>query len=735
MKTKRIISLLLALVLAFALLPTTALATTRLGNIVVTMTKPTVGNPLPTDAKLTSTSKAQVTNVAWSPASPDGTMQYDTAYTVTITLEITPGVDAVFPNAASFVAKINGSSSGVKKKVVSNTKITLTRTYDAYHSTTTSEAKNVNKIEIFMSKPAYGQPLPTDARTGSNASTEVTKVVWTGQSDNGRAIAGVDNPVTISVRIKPGENAKFATGTISSYVNGSNILLSTKRLSDSEAEITFVFPALGITFPGMKSGFTTKPYKSQTYIAEQVKRNLAETVVSDTFSQAPSYAAPYAAGKMGNGVRALTANRLNLLRSLAGVNYVVENEDLMEESQTAAVLLGATSGYANKPSGMSDKFFRTATNALQWSNYYAGSGSDLQTAHAMDMMIEGGSGSVVSRGGGSRVWMLMPQMKLIGFGYAVSEKRQYVVADCRDYGGDFGYYDFVSWPASGNFPNNLDAFTATTPWSVHLNPEQYAAPARKNLTVTLTRASDGRVWTFNNADKTSGEKYFSVSQIKHYSCRSSEFDYSSIYFRPDGIDSYEGTYTVRIEGLKSAAGAPAVIEYTVVFFDINNPQDEPITPTLTPTIPTSGTAYNSTQWVKINGQSKSFRMYALKDENGNQTNYIRVRDLASALKGTSVQFDVEWDGTAVNLVSGKTYTANGTSSTTPFKGEDRSYTAVTTPTNVNGSPVKLQGIVLTDDNGGAYTYYQLRDLGRQLNFDVQWKSGQGIMLDTDPISG
>lgn len=193
---------------------------------------------------------------------------------------------------------------------------------------------------------------------------------------------------------------------------------------------------------------------------------------------------------------------------------------------------------------MSDKFFRTATGALERSNLYTGSGSDLQTVRAMDMMIEGGSGGVISRGGGSRVWMLMPQLKLIGLGYAVSEKYQYVVADCRDCGGAFHYYDFVVWPASGYFPNSLDAFTATTPWSVHLNPEHYATPAKKNLTVTLTRASDGKVWTFSDADKSSGEKYFDVNQLKHYSCRSSPFDYTSIFFRPDGIDKYEGTYIV-----------------------------------------------------------------------------------------------------------------------------------------------------------------------------------------------
>lgn len=593
-----------------------------------------------------------------------------------------------------------------------------------------AEAVVYARVDITMSEPAYGQPLPTDAKVKGPTVCEVTRVVWTGQSDNGRAIAGVPNPVTIGVRIKPGENARFTTGRMTGHVNTSNVLLSAKRLSDSEAEITYVFPALGITFPGMKSGFTARAYHSQTYIAERIKRNLAETVVSNTFSTAPSYKAPYAAGKLGSGVRALTTNRLNLLRSLAGVSYVMENEDLMEESQTAAVMLAAPSGLSGRPTGMSDKFYKTANNALERSNYYSGSGSDLQTAHAMDMMIEGGSGSVVSRGGGSRVWMLMPQMKFFGFGYAVSEKRQYVVADCRDYGGDFGYYDFVSWPASGNFPNNLDAFTPSTEWSVHLNPEHYASLTAKNVSVTLTRASDGKVWTFSGANNT-----LSVDKLRHYSCRSSPFDYNSIYFTPDGVDKYEGTYTVKIEGLKSSAGTPATIEYTVEFFDINNPHDEPITPTLTPTIPTSGTAYSSKVSVNMDGrQNKSFQMYALKDENGNLTNYVRVRDLASALNGTAAQFDVQWDGTAVNLVSGKAYKASG-SSTTPFKGENHGYTALTTPTNVNGSPTDLQGIVLTDDKGGAYTYYQLRDLASKLDFDLLYQTGKGITILSDPISG
>ncbi len=153
-----------------------------------------------------------------------------------------------------------------------------------------------------------------------------------------------------------------------------------------------------------------------------------------------------------------------------------------------------------------------------------------------------------------------------------------------------------------------------------------------------------------------------------------------------------------------------------------------------PSIPATGTAYPSTQVVELDGKKVTFQMYALKDANGNPTNYVKVRDLALALNGSKAQFSVDWNG-AVNLVAGAAYKANGSENSTPFVGE-RAYTVPTSPTNVNGSASDLQAIVLTDDNGGAYTYYQLRDLGRKLGFNVGWSGERGVFLETDkPYSG
>lgn len=149
---------------------------------------------------------------------------------------------------------------------------------------------------------------------------------------------------------------------------------------------------------------------------------------------------------------------------------------------------------------------------------------------------------------------------------------------------------------------------------------------------------------------------------------------------------------------------------------------------------TAGTAYPSTQTVDLDGRKVEFQMYALRDEAGNPTNYVKVRDLALALNGTQAQFSVGWDG-AVNLMAGEGYTPNGSENFTPFSGK-RAYSVPTSPTNVGGVASDLQAIVLTDENGGGFTYYQLRDLGKKLGFNVSWSAERGVFIETDkPYSG
>ncbi len=145
-------------------------------------------------------------------------------------------------------------------------------------------------------------------------------------------------------------------------------------------------------------------------------------------------------------------------------------------------------------------------------------------------------------------------------------------------------------------------------------------------------------------------------------------------------------------------------------------------------MPTGGTAYASTQEIEVDGKKVTFEAYALKDEKGNDTNYIKLRDVANVLNGTAAQFEVGWDG-SVSITTGKAYTPNGTEMSTPYSG-NRAYQEASAATLVNGSAVELSAILLTDDAGNGYTYYKLRDLGTALGFTVDWTAERGIFIET-----
>lgn len=141
-------------------------------------------------------------------------------------------------------------------------------------------------------------------------------------------------------------------------------------------------------------------------------------------------------------------------------------------------------------------------------------------------------------------------------------------------------------------------------------------------------------------------------------------------------------------------------------------------------------AYASTQTVDIDGKAVEFQMYSIKDANGNDTNYVKVRDVALALDGTAAQFNVGWDGN-VNLETGKAYTArNGQENNTPYSG-NQPFVAATSTTKVDGEAANLTAFVITDQSGNGSTYYKLRDLGAALGFTVDWSGERGIFIETE----
>ena len=161
MRKNRLISLLLCLCMVFTLLPGSALAaTTTVNKIVITMTEPSVGAALPTDAHTSSTGSTQVTKVEWTPA--DGTMGYDTAYSVTFTIEIKPDKDAQF-TTKTFNTTVNGKSDGVTTKRVSDSKVTVSYSYAAVKSpeTIAQEKADAEYAEVMAGAGPWPKPRPT----------------------------------------------------------------------------------------------------------------------------------------------------------------------------------------------------------------------------------------------------------------------------------------------------------------------------------------------------------------------------------------------------------------------------------------------------------------------------------------------------------------------------------------------------------------------------------------------
>lgn len=150
---------------------------------------------------------------------------------------------------------------------------------------------------------------------------------------------------------------------------------------------------------------------------------------------------------------------------------------------------------------------------------------------------------------GHRRWILNPTMGKAGFGavsgYNGTYSAMYIFDDSRNARMDYQ----VAWPAQ-NMP--LSYFTSDSPWSISLG--KVLDP--DNISVTLTRVNDGRVWKFSSYGS-HGEFYVNNNGYGQKGC---------VIFRPSGLTSYNhgDLFNVSIKG----AGKKK-IEYSVNFFDAN----------------------------------------------------------------------------------------------------------------------------------------------------------------------
>ena len=101
--------------------------------------------------------------------------------------------------------------------------------------------------------------------------------------------------------------------------------------------------------------------------------------------------------------------------------------------------------------------------------------------------------------------------------------------------------------------------------------------------------------------------------------------------------------------------------------------------------------------------------------NGNY--YLKLRDVAAALKDSGKCFDVQWnqEKKAIELVTGRAYQPVGTELSAGDVQTEKTATRNTAPILLDGAQLSLSAYQI-DGN----TYFKLRELGEALSFAVTW---------------
>lgn len=312
----------------------------------------------------------------------------------------------------------------------------------------------------------------------------------------------------------------------------------------------------------------------------------AEPMGKKIFSTMPNVS-KYKAGVLSSNALKYSKSYMNLIRTQANLGQVSFLSSL-NASAAQAALINSRYGLVLDhgpavPSGVTAAAARPGQYASGTSNLGL-MGSVEKTFSVLKDSIQGCMDDADLHNidsVGHRRWMLNPSLSAMGIGAAYryySNMNLYHTAMRVDnfpldplYSPEYGKvrfdnsvnYQYVAWPASGAMLNNL--FSVGTPWSVSLNPSLYKKPVQSDVTVKVTRVSDGRTWTLSSKDsaKTTKKEYF---RVDGEGCGEG----SAIIFNPGkvnfGASKYSGTYSVKITGLKTTSGEATSLSYKVNFY-------------------------------------------------------------------------------------------------------------------------------------------------------------------------
>lgn len=147
---------------------------------------------------------------------------------------------------------------------------------------------------------------------------------------------------------------------------------------------------------------------------------------------------------------------------------------------------------------------------------------------------------------------------------------------------------------------------------------------------------------------------------------------------------------------------------------------------------TAETSEKSAFTITVDGEPVELDAYVLKaDSNGGDVTFVKLRDIAILLNDTRAQCNVDWINSTISVTLHAPYTTQNGTELKPIAGADGSYKLNTSPILFDGYTVPLEGIVITDNNGGAHTFFKLRDLAKAIGFNVGWSADRGIYIETD----
>ena len=353
----------------------------------------------------------------------------------------------------------------------------------------------------------------------------------------------------------------------------SNVPVEPEEASPSDAEdmATSVYSVSGLYgFNKLSQAQITSMYNSAMSVAP-----------TKIFETEPSISSPYSLGALNETFLQTGITYLNFYRSIASLGQVTMTDDLIYGTggaQYGAVLLAAEDNFGHtppKPADMDDSFYSSGYSATSSSNLSARKGycvgNSLRSAVRGCMDDKESTGNLTTMG--HRRWFLNPTLGKVGFGYARSaDNWSYIDMKVFDRSATIDGYDFVSWPASGNFPNEI--VDTRTPWSVTLNPTIFntSSSILNSAVVTITRKSDNKKWTITNASDMSSptgsdtvNSYFHVNTNGYGVANCLIFHIGS---NNVGEDAYVGDYEVVVSGLQDKSGNPAMLDYTVSFFSM-----------------------------------------------------------------------------------------------------------------------------------------------------------------------